>query len=180
MPKNVQTTAQLCSFHMLVRLCSKSFKLGFSRMWTKNLQMYRLDFKEAEEPEIKLPTCIGSWKKQGSSRKTSTSASLTMLKPLTVWITTHWKILKEMGIPDYFTCLLRSMYASQEALVRTGHGTMDCLKIGKGVHQGCILSCCLFNLYAEYIMQNTSWMNHKLESRLLGEISTTSDQMIPL
>ena len=77
-----------------------------------------------------------------------------MVKPLTVWITTSGKILIEMGIPDHLTCLLQNLYASQEALVRTGHGTMDCLKIGKGVHQGCILSCCLFNLYAEYIMRN--------------------------
>jgi len=91
-----------------------------------------------------------------------------------------WKILKEMGIPDHLTFLLRNLYADQEATVRTGHGTMDWFKIWKGVQQGCILSRCLFNLYAEYIMQNTSWMNHKLESRLLGEISTTSDQMIPL
>ena len=70
-------------------------------------------------------------------------------KSLTVWITTNWKILKEMGIPDHLTCLLRSLYAGQEATVRTGHGTMDWFKIGKGVRQGCILSPCLFNLYAE-------------------------------
>ena len=77
-----------------------------------------------------------------------------MLKPLTVWITTNWKILKEMGIPDHLTCLLRDLYAGQEATVRTGHGAMDQFKIGKGVHQGYILLPCLFNLYAEYIMQN--------------------------
>ena len=65
------------------------------------------------------------------------------------------KILKEMGIPDHLTCLLRNLYAGQEATVRTGHGTADWFKIGKGVHQGCILSPCLFHLYAEYIMQNT-------------------------
>ena len=77
-----------------------------------------------------------------------------MPKPLTVWITTNWKILKEMRIPDHLTCLLRNVYAGQEATVRTGHGTTDCFQIGKGVHQGCILSLCLFNLYAEYIMRN--------------------------
>ena len=66
-----------------------------------------------------------------------------------------WKILKEMGIPDHLTCLLRNLYAGQEATVRTGHGTIDCFQIGKGLHQGCILSPCLFNLYAEYIMRNT-------------------------
>ena len=78
-----------------------------------------------------------------------------MPKPLTVWITTNWKILKEMGIPDHLTCLLRSRYAGQEATVRTGHGTTDWFQIRKGVCQGCILSPCLFNLYAEYIMRNT-------------------------
>ena len=76
-------------------------------------------------------------------------------KPLTVWITANWKILKEMGIPDHLACLMRNLYAGQEAAVRTGHGTMDWFQIGKGVRQRCILSPCLFNLYAEYIMQNT-------------------------
>ena len=93
-------------------------------------------------------------KKQLNSRKISTSVTLTMTKPLTVWITTNWKILKEMGIPDYLTCLLRNLYAGQEATVRTGHGTTDWFQIGKGVRQSCILSPCLFNLYAEYIMRN--------------------------
>ena len=85
MSKNVQITTQLCSFHMLARLYSKSFKLGFSCTRTENFQMYKLGFEEAEEPEIKLPTFIGSWRKQGNIRKTS--ASLLMLKPSTVWIT---------------------------------------------------------------------------------------------
>ena len=75
-----------------------------------------------------------------------------MPKPLTVWITTNWKILKEMGIPDHLTCLLRNLYAGQEATVRTVHGTTDWFQIGKGVCQGCIFSPCLFNLYAEYFM----------------------------
>uniref|UniRef100_A0A452EMJ4 Interleukin-1 receptor accessory protein-like 1 n=1 Tax=Capra hircus TaxID=9925 RepID=A0A452EMJ4_CAPHI len=114
---------------------------------TENFQMFKLDLEKAEEPEIKLPTSAGSSKKQESSRKTSTSALLTTPKPLTVWITTNWKILKEMGIPDHFTCLLRNLYANQEARVRTGHGTTEWFKIGKGVHQGCILSPGLFNLY---------------------------------
>ena len=85
-------------------------------------------------------------------QKTSTFVLLTTPKPLTVWITTNWKILQEMGIPDHLICLLRNMYAGQEATVRTGHGTTDWFQIGKGVRQGCILSPCLFNLYAEYIM----------------------------
>ena len=109
---------------------------------------------EVMGPEIKLPTSIGSWRKQESSRKTSTSALLTMPKPLTVCITTNWKILKEMGIPDYLTCLLRNMYAGQEATVRNGHGTTDWFQIRKGICQACILSPCLFNLYAEYILRN--------------------------
>ena len=77
-----------------------------------------------------------------------------MLKPLTMWITTNWKILQEMGIPGNLTYLLRNLYAGQEAAVRSGHGTTDWFQIGKGVHQACILSSCLFNLYAEYIMRN--------------------------
>ena len=100
MPKNVQITVQLHSFHILARQCSKSSKLGFISIWTKNFQMYRLNLEKAEEPEIKLPISIGSKKKQEDSRKTSTSASLTMLKLLMVWITTNWKILQEMETPD--------------------------------------------------------------------------------
>ena len=86
--------------------------------------------------------------------KQSTSALLTMPKPLTAQITTNWKILQEMGIPDHLTCLLRNLHAGQEATVGTGHGTTDWFQIGKGVRQDCILSPCLFNLYAEYIMRN--------------------------
>ena len=87
--------------------------------------MFKLVLEKAEEPEIKLPTSAGSWKKKDSSRKTSTSALLTMPKPLIVWITINRKILKEMGIPDHLTCLLRNLYAGQEATVRTGHGKTD-------------------------------------------------------
>ena len=116
--------------------------------------MFKLDLEKAEEPEIKLPTSDGSLKKQTSSRKTSTSALLTIPKPLTVWFTTNWEILKDMGIPDHLTCLLRNLYTGQEETVRTGHGTTDWFQIGKGVCQGCIVSPCLFNLYAEYIMRN--------------------------
>ena len=119
-----------------------------------NFQIFKLDLEKAEEPEIKLLTSVGLQEKQESSRKTFTSALLTMPKPLTVWIITKWKILKEMGIPDHLTCLLRNLYPGQEATVRTGHGTTDGLQIRKGVSHDFILSSCLFNLYAEYIMQN--------------------------
>ena len=117
--------------------------------------MFKLVLEKAEEPAIKLPTSAGSWKKQESSRKASISALLTMPKLLTVWITINFqKILKEMGIPDHLICLLRNLYAGQEATVRTGRGTTDWFQIGKGVRQGCILSPCLLNLYSEYIMRN--------------------------
>ena len=111
--------------------------------------MFKLDLGKAEEPEIKLPTSTGSLKKQEHYRETSTSPLLTTPKPLTVWITTNWKILKEMGIPDQLTCLLRNHYGGQETAVRTGHGTIDWFQIRKGVRQGCILSPSLFSLYAE-------------------------------
>ena len=141
--------------------------------------MFKLDLEKAEESEIKLSTSIRSYKKQENSRKTS--ASLTTPNSLTcVDHNKLWKILKEMGIPDHLTCLLRNWYSGQEATVRTGHGTTDWFKIRKGVCQGCILSPCLFNLYAEYIRWNAGWLKHKLESRQLGEIPITSNmQMIP-
>ena len=117
--------------------------------------MFKLVLEKAEEPEIKLPTSAGSWKKQESGRKTSIYALLTMPKPLDcVDHNNLWKILQEMGIPDHLICLLRNLYAGQEATVRTGHGTTDWFQTGKGVRQGYILSPCLFNLYAEYIMRN--------------------------
>ena len=113
--------------------------------------MFKLVLEKAEGPEIKLPTSAGSLKKQESSRKTSISALLTMPKPMTVWITTNWKILKEKGIPDHLTCLLRNIYAAQEATIKTGLGTTDWFQIRKGVRQGCTLSSC----YLAY-MQSTS------------------------
>ena len=117
--------------------------------------MFKLVLEKAEEPEIKLPTSAGSSKKQESSRKTSISAFLTMPKPFDcVDHNKLWKILQEMGISDHLTCLLRNLYAGQETTVRTGHGKTDWFQIGKGVRQGCILSPCLLNFYAEYIMRN--------------------------
>ena len=91
-----------------------------------------------------------------------------MPKPLTVWITINWKILKEMGIPDHLICLLRNLYAGQEAIVRTGHGTTDWFQIGKGLCQGCILSPCLFNSYAEYIMSNAGLKEAQAGIKIAG------------
>ena len=108
--------------------------------------MFKLDLEKAEKPEIKLSTSVKSLKKEDNSRKTFTPASLAMPNPLPVWTTTNCKILKEVGIPDHLTCLLRNLYACQEATVRTRHGTIDWFRIGKGVHQGCVLSPCSFNM----------------------------------
>ena len=110
-----------------------------------NFQMFKLDLEKAEESEIKLPTSVGLSEKQESSRKASTSALLTTSKPLTVWMTTNWKIFQETGIPDHLTCLLRNVYSGQEVRVRTGQGTTDWFQIRKGVRQGCIFSPSLFN-----------------------------------
>ena len=113
-------------------------------------------FEKAEEPEIKLPLSVGSQRKQGNSRKKHLFL-LHWLKSLTVWITTNWKILEEMGMPGHLTCILRNLYAGQEATVRTAHGT-NLSQIGKGVGQGCMLSPCLFNFYAEYTIWN-AWLD---------------------
>ena len=97
-----------------------------------------------------------------------------------MWITTNWKILKEVGISDHLTCPLRNLYAGQEATVRTRHGTMDWFQIGEGVRQGCILSPCLFNFYAEYIMRNAGLEEAQVGIKIAGKISITSDmQMTP-
>ena len=119
-----------------------------------NFQMFKLDLEKADQPETKLPISTGSSKKQESSRKTSTFSLLNMSNFDCVDHSKLWKILKEMGIPEHLTCLLRNLDARQEATVRTGHGTTDWFPIEKGIHQGCILSPCLFNLYAEYLMRN--------------------------
>ena len=117
-----------------------------------NSQMLKLDLEKAEEPEIKLTISTGSSKKQ-EFQKNSHPCLIDYAKAFDcVDHNKLWKILKEMGIPDHLTCLLRHLYAGQEATVRSEHGTTDSFQIGKGVHQGCLLSPCLFNLYAEYII----------------------------
>ena len=106
--------------------------------------MFKLDLEKVEEPEIKLPTSVGSLKKQESSRKNIYFCFIDYTKAFDcVNHNKLWKIFKEMGIPDHLTCLL---YAGQEATIGTRHGTIDWFQIGKGVHQGCVLSPCLFNL----------------------------------
>ena len=129
--------------------------------------MFKLDLENAEEPEIKLPTSAGSSKKQESSRKNIYFCFIDYAKDFDcVDHNKLWKIPKEMGIPDYLTCLLRNLYAGQEATAGTGHGTTDWLQIGKGVCQGCILLPCLFNLYAEYFMWNARQNEDKAGIRI--------------
>ena len=119
-----------------------------------NFQMFKLDLEKAEEPEIQLPTSTGSWKKQ-EFQENIYFCFIDYAKALDcVDHNKLWKILKEMRISDHLICPLRNLYAGQEATLRTGHGTIDWFQIGKGGCQGCILSLCLFNLYAEYIMWN--------------------------
>ena len=145
-----------------------------------NFQMFKLVLEKAEEPEIKLPTSAASSKKQ-ELQKNIYFCFIDYAKAFhCVDHNKLWKILKEMGIPDHLICLLRKLYASQEETVRTGHGTTDWFQIGKGVHQGCILSPCLFNLYAEYIMRNAGLDETQAGIKIMGEISITSDtQMTP-
>ena len=135
-----------------------------------NFQMFKLVLEKAEEPEIKLPASTGSWKKQENYRKTSISALLTMPKPLTVWIAINCKILRDMGITDHLTCLLRHLYASQEATVRTEHGTIDWFQIRKGYIKAvyCHLAY-LTNLYAEYIMRNAGLEEAQAGIKIAGK-----------
>ena len=138
-------------------------------------KMFKLVLEEAEEPEIIANIC---WimEKAREFQKNICFCFIDYAKAFgCVDHNKLWKILKEVGIPDHLTCLLRNLYAGQEATVRTGHGTTDWFQIGKGVHLGCTLSPCLFNLYAEYIMRNAGLDEAQLESRLPGEISITSD-----
>ena len=148
-------------------------------MWTMNFQMSKLVLEKAEEPEIKLPTSTGLYKKQENSRKDIYFCFIDYAKAFDCMDHNKlWKILKEMGTPDHLICLLENVYAGQKATVRTRHGTTDWFQIRKGVCQGCILSPCLFNLYAEYITRNARLDEAQLESRLPGEISITLDMQI--
>ena len=171
-PKKVNTK-EWSNYHTIVLISHTSkvtlifSKPGFSNMWTVNFQMFKLVLEKTEEPEIKLPTSTGSLKKQESFRKTSISALLTMWKPLCGSQQTVENSERD-GHTTPLTCLLRNLYASQEATVRTGHGPTDWFQIGKGVHQGCILSPCLFNLYAEYIMRNAGLEEAQVGIKIAG------------
>ena len=165
-----KSSAKECSYYHTIALISHASKVILKILQAKlqqymnwELPMFNLDLKKAEEPDqiTYIHWIIG--KAREFQKKTSVSASLTMPKPLTVWITKNWKILPEMGIPDHLICLLRNLYAGQEATVRTGHGTIDWFQIGKGVYQGYILSPCLFNLYVSFTScKMPGWMKHKL------------------
>ena len=146
-------------------------------MGTVNFQMFKLDLEKAEEPEIKLPISIGSLKKQESSRETSTSLYWLCQS---LWLCESQQTVENSSIPDHLSCLLRNLYTGQEATVRNGHGTTDWFQIRKGARQGCILSPCLFNLYAEYIMRNAGLDEAQAEIKIPGEILITSNmQMTP-
>ena len=172
MPKNVWTMIQLHLFHILARLFPKSFKLGLSCMWTEKFQMYKLGFEEAKQSEIKLPTFTGSWRKQGNFSKISTSASLTLPKPMTVWIITNYG--KFLNSWENQTTLPASWETSIQ--VKKQQSELDIQltfsKCGKEYDKA--VYC--YPAYLIY-MQSIScdWMNTKLESRLPGDISTTSD-----
>ena len=141
------------SSHTLPKWCSKFSNPGFNSTWTVNFQMFKLDLEKAEEPEIKLPTSAGTSKNQENTRKTSISAVQIMPKLLIVLITTNWKILRDGNTRPSYLPPEKSVCRSR-TIVRTGQGATDWFKFGKWVHQGCILSPRLFNLYAEYIMVN--------------------------
>ena len=144
-------------------------------MWTVNFQMFKLVLEKAEEPEIKLPTFAGSSKKQ-EFQKNIFFCFIDYAKAFDcVDHNKLWNILKEMGIPYHLTWLLRNLYAGQEATVRTRHATADWFQIWKGVYQGCILSPCLLTYMQSTSWETLGWRKHKLESRLLGEVSVTSD-----
>ena len=138
-----------------------------------NFQMIKLDLEKAEEPEIKFPISVGSLRKQRNYRKNISFCFINYSEVSDcVDHNKLQKILKEMRVPDHLMCLLRNLYVGQEATIRTTYGTKEWLEIGKGVQWGCILSPCLCNLYAEYIMQNTGLDESQAEIKIVrGNIS---------
>ena len=167
---------------MLVRLCSKSFKLGFRSTWTENLELYNVGSEKAEEPETKPPTFIGSQRKQGNSRKNIYFCFTDYMKAFDdVDHNKLWKILKEMGIPDHLTCLLRNWYMGQEQQLEPHMEHRTGSKLGKEYNKTVYCHPVYLTYMQSTLSKMPGWMKHKLESKLPGEILTTSDmQMIPL
>ena len=140
--------------------------------------MFKLDLDKAEEAEIKLPTSTGSIKKW-QFQKNIYFCFIDCAKAFDcVDHNKLWTILKEMGIPDHLTCILRNLYAVKEAKVRTGHGTTDWFQIGKGVRQGCILSPCLFNVYAEYMRNAEAQAGIKIAGRNINKLRYSDDTIL--
>ena len=183
MPKNVQTTAQLHSFHILAKKCLKFSKPGFNSMWTMNLEMFKAGFRKGRGTRDQIANICWTTKKAREFQKNIYFCFMDYAKAFDcVDHNKLWKILKEMGIPDHLTCLLRNLYAGQEATVRIGHGTTDWFLIKKGVCQGYILSPCLFNLYAEYIMWNAgldkAQAGIKIARRNINNLRYTDDTIL--
>ena len=180
MRNSVQTIIQLCSFNMLARSCLKSFKLRFSSVWTKNFQMYKRDYEKAEETEIKLPTFFGTWIKQENSRKTSTSASFTMLKPLTRGITTNCeKFLNKWEYQSTFPISWQTCRQVKRQQLEPDMEKLTSSKFEKEYDKDIYFHPAYLTCMQSPSCERPSWMNHKLKLRLSGEISTTSEmQMI--
>ena len=176
--------AKECSNYLTIALISHAGKVMFKILQVR-LQQYvnwefldvQPTFRKGRGTRHQIANIHWIIDNQGNSIKTSTYASLILLK--SVWVTTNWTILKEMGIPEQLICLLRNLYADHEATVRTGHGTTDWFQIGKGLCQGCILSPCLFNIYAEYIMRNArvdeSQAGNKVSRRNINNLRYADD-----
>ena len=180
MPRNLQTTTQLYTFHMPARLCSKSFKLGFNNYVNWELPDVQAGFRKGRGTRDHIANIRWSIEKVREFQNSIYFCITDYAKVFDcVGHNKRYKILKEMGILDHLSCLLRNLYSGQEATVRTGGGTMDWFIIGRGARQGCILSPCLFNLYAEYTScEMPGWMKYKLKSRLPREIPITSDMQL--
>ena len=152
-PKNAKTTTVALILHSS-KVMLKILQARLQQYVNRELPDVQAGFRKGRGTRGQIANIHWTIEKAREFQKNIYFCFMTMSKPLTVWMTINWKTLKEMGIPDHLTCLLRNLYADQEATVRTGHGTSDWFQIGKWIHQGCILSCCLFNLYAGYIMRN--------------------------
>ena len=181
--------AKECSNYRTTELISHTSKVMLKILQTRLWQYINYElpdvqarFRKGRGTRNQITNIHWIIKKARECQKKPTFALLTMPKPLTVWITTNWKILKEMGIPNHLTCLLSNLFAGQEATVRSGHGTTDWFQIGKEIGQGCILSPCLFNLYAEYIMWNArleeAQAGIKIAGRNINNFRYTDDTIL--